>query len=73
MKDKTKRIKCFGCEHISFHFLPQVTSNSSFFFGGVEIQIRHLCKNVPQVFSRADDDPWEHLSVPEHLPSYLSH
>lgn len=21
MKDETKRIKCFGCEHISYHFL----------------------------------------------------
>lgn len=42
MKDKTKRIKCFGCEHISFHFLPQVTSNSSIFFegrAGVQIDI----------------------------------
>lgn len=34
MKDKTKRIKCFGCEHISFHFLLLVTNNAPIFKGG---------------------------------------
>lgn len=35
MKDKTKRIKCFGCEHISFHFLLLVTNNAPIFRGGM--------------------------------------
>lgn len=39
MKDKTKRIKCFGCEHISFHFLLLETNNSLSFLGGREAQI----------------------------------
>lgn len=48
MKDKTKRIKCFGCEHISFHFLLLGTNNSLSFLGGPD---RHLYKDVPQVSS----------------------
>lgn len=39
MKDKTKRIKCFGCEHISFHFLLLVTNNSPIFGGNIQIDI----------------------------------
>lgn len=39
MKDKTKRIKCFGCEHISFHFLLLVTNNALIFRGNMSREI----------------------------------
>lgn len=39
MKDKTKRIKCLGCEHISFHFLLLGTNNSLSFGESGEVQI----------------------------------
>lgn len=46
MKDKTKRRKCFGCEHISFHFLLLGTNNSLSFLGGVgEVQV-DICAKI---------------------------
>lgn len=69
-KDKTKRIKCFGCEHISFHFLLLVTNNSPILGG--KCPDRHLCKNIPQVFSRGHDNQREHLAHPlEHSSNFL--
>lgn len=67
MKDKTKRIKCFGCEHISFHFLLLVTNNSPIWG---EDSDRHLCKNTPQVCYRNHDNQREHLEhgAPFRLP-----
>ena len=64
MKDKTKRIKCFGCEHISFHFLLLVSNNAPIFrMGGGICPEKHLRKNIPQVFS-GDHDNWrDHLAL----------
>lgn len=64
MKDKTKRIKCFGCEHISFHFLLLVTNNSPILGGGGECPDRHSYKNIPQVFSGDHDNQRERLAQP---------
>lgn len=45
MKDKTKRIKCFGCEHISFHFLLLVSNNAPIFRMGGYVQ-RNIYANI---------------------------
>lgn len=55
MKDKTKRIKCFGCEHISFHFLLLVTNNAPIFRGDMS-RGTLMQKNIPQVFSGDHDN-----------------
>ena len=70
MKDKTKRIKCFGCEHISFHFLLLDTNNSPI-LEGKNVQM-DTCKNIPQVFSGHHDNQREHLvTAIEHPSNFL--
>lgn len=60
-KDKTKRIKCFGCEHISFHFLLLVTNNSPI-FGGGNIQRDIYAKNIAQVLAGDQGSQRQHLA-----------
>lgn len=70
MKDKTKRIKCFGCEHISFHFLLLGTNNSLSFWG-VQIDI------YTKMYLRYLQCPWQSKGTPivpdHHLPKFLVH
>lgn len=71
MKDKTKRIKCFGCEHISFHFLLLVANNSPMFgVGGMsrETFMQKYHSGVCRGPGQSEGTP---STFPEHPSNFL--
>lgn len=71
MKDKTKRIKCFGCEHISFHFLLLVANNSPMFGGGGMSRQTFTQKYRSGAFRAPGQSKGTPSTVLEHLSNFL--